>query len=442
MSSNNLSKVKSLLVDYVKNNVDIIELQWDPYLTHLKLNFNPYDSSKKDKIAHYFLQVAAIDTAELVTRSENARALMIFMFNALQENLFEKGNVEAFQEVVQEANTCFKLGPLSDKIPAILDSVNSYVIDVAGGNLVKHSRKFSSPREFVKEISQNITYLTGQYFDHSWMYMRWMTRPYPDLNIFNFSLKDLEIPITSFVRNVAICLGLCSTKNVDCIDQKSADQERCKLTRFASELFPDDPLVVDFPFFILGRWIDGEELNLGLLEDYLLFWNEMFAKLQMSPLLFEVASRYKKESSFEKDVRIELEKLKAVFKFEPFMFMLPIESGIPHYRPDFLLPKAHKKRRQIILEPHGIWTRQKKRIITIGNRKHVIWAFPDKVDVDEENFVKKLRVFRENYRKMYYLILIVPSVFKERVEREYPDIYDEIYEERDIPKILFSLKNN
>lgn len=40
---------------------------------------------------------------------------------------------------------------------------------------------------------------------------------------------------------------------------------------------------------------------------------------------------------------------------------------------------------------------------------------------------------------MYYLILIVPP-YKERVEREYPDIYDEIYEERDVPKLLFNLK--
>jgi hypothetical protein len=54
--------------------------------------------------------------------------------------------------------------------------------------------------------------------------------------------------------------------------------------------------------------------------------------------------------------------------------------------------------------------------------------------------VNKLRVFREYYKKMYYLILIVPSPYKERIEREYPEIYDEIYEERDIPKILYNFK--
>ena len=443
MSSADLSQIKPLLIDYVEKSSDIVDLRWDPYITNLQLNFDPYDKSEKDRIAHYFLQIAAIDTAELVPRSENARALMIFMYRALEEDLFEKGNVEAFKEVVKKANSYYKLGPSKDEIPSILDSVNKFVRDVAEGNLVEHSTKFSSPRELVKEISENIPYLGGQRFDHSWMYMRWMTRPYPDLNIFkNFSIKDLEIPLTSFVRNVAFCLGLCSTQTADWNNPEVIDSERRQLTSFALELFPEDPTIVDYPFYMLGRWIDDEKLDLRLLKDHLLFWQEIYQKLQMSPIVFEVASRYKQESSFEQDIRIELEKLKAVFKFEPYLFQLPKESGIPHYRPDFLLPNHRKKGREIILEPHGIWTQRENRWVTVGNRRYLIWAFPGEVDVDEERFVNKLRVFRENYKKMYYLILIVPSRFKERVEREYPEIYDEIYEDRDIPKILYNLKHN
>ena len=70
--------------------------------------------------------------------------------------------------------------------------------------------------ELVKEISDNISYMGGKHFDHSWMYLRWMTRPYPDLHIFkNFSIKNLEIPLTSFIRNVSVCLGLCKSKEAN-----------------------------------------------------------------------------------------------------------------------------------------------------------------------------------------------------------------------------------
>ncbi len=56
--------------------------------------------------------------------------------------------------------------------------------------------------------------------------------------------------------------------------------------------------------------------------------------------------------------------------------------------------------------------------------------------------VNKLRIFRRHYKHMYYLILIVPSPFRDRIERNYPDIYDELYEDRDIPKMLYNIKNN
>ena len=316
-------------------------------------------------------------------------------------------------------------------------------MDVAKGNLVNHAKKFDSPKELVKEISNNIPYMGDQRVDHSWMYMRWMTRPYPDLNIFkNFTIKDLEIPLTSFVRNVAFCLGLCSTRTANWNNPKNIDQERMRLTSFALELFPEDPAIVDYPFYILGRWIEDEELTLKVLKDHLKFWQRIYKKIQRSPIIFEVASRYEHESSLEQKVRIGLEKLKGMFKFEPYLFQLPKSSGIPHYKPDFVLSRYRRKGRKIILEPHGIWTRREKRVVSLGNKTFPIWAFPTKVDTNEVRFVNKLRVFRKNYKNMYYLILIVPSYVRERVERNYPDIFDEIYEDKDIPKMLYNLENN
>lgn len=440
MSSPNLAHIKILLKTYVEKSSNIVGLHWDPNLTNLRLLFDPYNESEKEKIAHYFLQVAAIDTAELVSRSENARALMIFLHRALGKDLFEKGKVEVFSEVIQKADSFFKLGPLKKRIPHVLDSVNKYVLDFAKGNLVSYVKNFGLSEEFVKEISDNVQYMGGQRFDHSWMYVQWMTRPHPDLHIFkNFSINDLEIPLTSFIRNVAICLGLCSTKKPNWSNPKGIDQERKKLTNFAKELFPEDPCVVDYPFYILGRWMDGEELCLKILEDHLKFWRIIYKKIKKSPIVFEVASRY--ESSLEEKVRLELEKVKGLFKFEPYRIPLPRSSNIPYYSPDFVLPSSYQKNgRKIILEPHGVWTPRIKRQVNLEKKTFYVWSFPAQPNNDEVRFVNKLRVFRRHYKNMYYLILIVPSPFRDRIEREYSDIYDEIFEDRDIPKMLYNLK--
>lgn len=90
---------------------------------------------------------------------------------------------------------------------------------------------------------------------------------------------------------------------------------------------------------------------------------------------------------------------------------------------------------------NGIWTKKQKRTVRMGKQRFSIRAFPTRVDYDEIKFVNKLRVFRKEYKNMYYLILIVPSQVINRVERDYPDIYDDLCEGRDIPKMLYSIKN-
>ena len=72
MALDELSKIKPLLKDYVEKSSKSVELQWDPKVTTYQLPFDPY--AIKERCAHYFLQIASIDTTELVSRSENARA--------------------------------------------------------------------------------------------------------------------------------------------------------------------------------------------------------------------------------------------------------------------------------------------------------------------------------------------------------------------------------
>ncbi len=439
MALDELSKIKPLLKDYVEKSSKSVELQWDPKVTTYQLPFDPYAIKEKERCAHYFLQIASIDTTELVSRSENARALMIYIHNALGNDQFKQGQTENFQNIIQEIDNFCKLGSSKEKIPEVLNQVNTYVNNIEGANLPKYAEKFVNPAEMVKDIGQNVPYMGGQHLDHAWMYLRWMVRPYPDLNIFsNFSPKHLKIPLTSLVRNVAFCLGLCSTRTADWSNPQKVAQEREQITRFALDLFPEDPAIVDYPFYVLGRWIKDQNLSIYLLRTFLKFWQGIYRKIGKPPIAFDIASRY--ESSFEQDVRAELEKLEFIFSFEPNIFLLPESSGIPRYTPDFVLPQCRKKGKIVILEPHGIWTSREKRVVTLGRHTFTVWVLPDKISLEELRFVNKMRTFRENYREVYYLVLIVQSSVRERVERDYPDIYDEIIEGKDLPKMVFDLK--
>ena len=49
-----------------------------------------------------------------------------------------------------------------------------------------------------------------------------------------------------------------------------ADSE--KLTNFARSLFPEDPAKVDFPFFILGTWLEYSDLTPSSLEKSIRFF--------------------------------------------------------------------------------------------------------------------------------------------------------------------------
>ena len=70
-----------------------------------------------------------------------------------------------------------------------------------------------------------------------------MVRSNPDLHIFNnFSSKDLQVPLTSFVRNVGCCLGLCDGQP-DGNNSQKIDYERKQLTSFTADLFPQDPAI-------------------------------------------------------------------------------------------------------------------------------------------------------------------------------------------------------
>ncbi|MGA2682018.1 MAG: DUF2400 family protein [Candidatus Bathyarchaeia archaeon] len=440
MTENEIDQLKPLLKEYVEKSSAVTELHWDK-TSSSKLLFDPYSSTEKEKTAHYFLLISALDTAELVGTSEKARAFMVSAHSALGNGLFIPGQKNRIQKIAEEFNTYYPLGPGKYRIPQVLESINLFVDKTANGSLVKFAQRFSDPECLVKEIATEIPQMGGVHIDHAWMYLRWMVRPYPDLGVFqNISAKKLKIPLTSFVRNVAYCLGLCKNPVPDWSHPEEIESERANVTEFANHLFPEDPAVIDYPFYVLGRWIRDEKLSFSVLKSHLQFWKKINGQLNRPIITFDVVAR--NESTFEKNVREELNKLKLIFLFEPYPLSLPKESPAPHYKPDFVLPRVRRKGHIVLLEPHGIWTPLEKRIVSYGRERFPMWVTPSQIYPEETEFVDKLRFFRQSYKDLYYLILIVPSSFKERVEKDYPDIFDEIYDGADIPKLLYELKKS
>ena len=432
--------VESLLIDYVDRNSNVYNLEWDPRLSE-KLLFDPFGRSyeEKKRIAHYFLLVASITETELVRRTENSRALMIHIHKTLGDEIFSDNETSNLQNVVQESTYYEDLGQSKEIIAETLASINLYVNQIAKGDLISYARKFTKPKEMVEDIARNIDRMDGRFVEKPWMYLRWTTRPHPDLGVFkNFSPRDLYVPMTSYIRDIGCCLGLCPNHDDEWWDDlDNADIGREDMTEFARQLFPEDPAKVDYPFYLLGRWIRGKQPSLSLLKEYLGFFQELYQKTRTVPITYDVVSR--ETSKFEDNVKAELVKTKILFYYESHKFNLPNRLT---YLPDFVLPNCRIKGKTVLLEPHGIWSIPQRRQIRIGDRTMTVQAYGREKNSHEAQFAEKLRLFRETFGRDYHLILLVPARVKERVKLWYPESHDEIYEGTDVPELLYKLKQS
>ena len=409
-------KIRCLLKQFVERNSNVTGIQWDPEM-YPKLLIKPYskDYEERRRTAHYFLLVASVDESRVIGRAENARALLIHLHKRFRDKLFNISRAEKFEKEVRNCRFYNDFGPEKGCISRILSSVNKFVSERAGGDLINYARKFRKPKKMVEEISRNVKRMGGPWKEKAWMYMKWMVRPKPDLGIFkNFSPRDLFIPLTIEITNVAACLGL--MEKVDSRwwkNEEQVEQTRERVTAYAKELFPEDPLKVDYPFFMLGRWLRGKDLSRQLLEEYLRFFDELYKLTGTTPVKYNIASRVK--SGLEEKVRRELKKAKILFYYESEIFNLP--GGIT-YKADFILRRQKVEGKTVILEPHGTW------------------------EEDGEKAAFKYALFRETFGKYYYLILLVPERYFRFVRDTYKDSYDDIFEISNVPDLLFLLKKN
>jgi hypothetical protein len=346
----------SLLAKFVDMNSDVVDVQWDRRMSP-RLLLNPYseDSQEKTLVAHYLLLGASVLEDEVVGFSENARMLLIHLHKALGTRLFEITKPHLFEEKIRLCRFYGTLGHRGEVIPEILTSVNKFVKNNAEKNLITYSQKFSKPEDFVEDLAQNIERMNASYKDKAWVYMRWMVRAHPDLRIFeHFSPEDLYVPLTENNANVAASLGLINSVAPYLWKSGSVVDARKRITNFAKQLFPKDPAKVDYPFFLLGRWLKQKPLNKSTLKEALQFFERVHGVTGQPHSYYQSMSRYK--SGWEiKTARI-LSRMKIPFGYEPIDFPLPGDN----YIPDFILEKSiHGKK--IVLEPHYEMSRKQAR---------------------------------------------------------------------------------
>ena len=138
--------------------------------------------------------------------------LVGYLHEAFGTSLFEIKKAHVFEEEIVKADFYHDLGPNKKAASEILASVNLFVKEKAERNLLKYAQKFTKPKAFIDDIEQNIKAFSGPHVDKAWIYLRWMVRPSPDLQIYDHLLpEDLYVPLTKENANVAASLSLISS---------------------------------------------------------------------------------------------------------------------------------------------------------------------------------------------------------------------------------------
>lgn len=240
-------------VEYILANSTTPDLQY----AYLPGGLNP------SEIAAYLLIVASVNQG---ARAESIGEYVQDLWITMGRNLFQIGSMDP-NEAKRLVNKCLSKARVSRSNPfddvTVIRTAASYINSV--GDFCKHAQSFQSPAGMVEDLVSNISHFgrlaTGAR-KKAWMYMRWMVRPHPDLRLFlNFHPRDLEIPL-----DVNTCKAFTKVMkrfpsdpfllkmNLDEKGIPIADaQNRHHATCFARSVFPDDPIIMDYPLFLLGR---------------------------------------------------------------------------------------------------------------------------------------------------------------------------------------------
>ncbi len=418
--------LKDLIVRFVQTYSSVPDLELDLYLNP-KPWFMPLNSNRaKQEAAHYFLLAAALTDYQLTGNPRNVRMLLNHLHTALGSKLYAITNPSEFAceigKFEQQIEKLDHLGQAKAEIPEVLCSVNKFVANKAYGNLITYTTKLTlkgrKPKDLVEELSYSVKRLNKHNKAKSWLYLRWMVRYAPDLALFQFDPKDLMVSLTTPKFRVYAALGLGENENLPFElsiknrpeswwkNTAEFDADAARLTNFARSLFPDDPAKVDFPFFILGTWLEYSDLTLPSMEKSMRFFIQKHNEF-LQPLMryLTVVYHYNRIgeriepgafSALELDVYGFLRNKQVIFNYEFMEFYLSKENSALTYKPDFLLPQLTNNGRKVLLEPHGVRSNLK-------------------------DFLCKLALFRKHYGDYFCLILIVPDDFAQTIEKYDPE---------------------
>lgn len=209
----------------------------------------------KREVAHYLLLVIAIDISVLVGMSDNTRKLLSWLyFDAkLGERIYD-ATTDDFQKSMDLYAA--RLGRQTNSIPDILGRVNNFVNSVAKRDLVTWSTQYNDPQEIAEQLATHLNLgKPTSARKRVWVYLRWMVRPYPDLRVFShLSPAKLNVPLDVNTASTFAKLGAFNGDLIQTISQPDVRHVEVA-TAFARQIYPDDPAKVDYPFFLLGRWL-------------------------------------------------------------------------------------------------------------------------------------------------------------------------------------------
>lgn len=388
--------------------------------------FMPLKSyTSKKEAANYLLIAASLSDSNLTGNARNIRLLLDHLYGTFGKQLYSilepatlTFEIKKFALQIQNLDS---LGPKKGHIAHVIASVNKFIKQEANGDLLEYSAKLhqrkNTLQQLAKKLSFGIKNMKGQNKAKVWLYLRWMVRGSPDLHLFEFDPEDLVIPLTTPKLRVAAALNIIDDETLAFelaakqrpqkwfSNTEEFEEAQNKLTNYARKLFPKDPAKVDFPFFILGTWLEDADLTPTTLEKALKFFISKYRQILHPPIRYLTAVPHYRQGryadalgafgAFEKDIYDFLKERQEKFEYEFLEFHLPKKEGAGRgsltYRPDFLLPRKTHRGRKLLLEPHGVRSGLKE-------------------------FLSKLAAFRSCYGEHFALALIVPDDYINEIQ--------------------------
>jgi len=242
-----------VLIECIGDEVDI-QFVDRPDLPPVPIELANQQVSAKNRTAHYLLLAASIDIGRIVGEAENARRILSKIHSYVGDRLFKETDENVVCSWFSNITSTFRLGPDRKKIPYYICRVNRFAQRL-NGDLYRWGKQYSKPLDIIDEIANQCDLgKPNSTRKRVCMFLRWMVRPKPDLRIWDhLRPSDLYLPLDKNVGIVLSRLGIIRKSALGALNWSHVKVA----TEFAKTIFPEDPVKVDYPFFLLGRWLQG-----------------------------------------------------------------------------------------------------------------------------------------------------------------------------------------